>query len=159
MNQSEDQAGFESLVSRHLNAMLRVAAALVGVAEMVAGQSSDGTPLVYLDLGDAFNGFSPSAETVQVYGTSERALLPAPTQGFPARQNPGRPVGVLSDGSVLFATAGGLYSWKAGDVSWQMRAAKVDGPIAYAFLAPAGTNGKQPLIVVMTDNTVARFEV
>jgi hypothetical protein len=90
MNQSEDQAGFESLVSRHLNAMLRVAAALVGVAEMVAGQSSDGTPLVYLDLGDAFNGFSPSAETVQVYGTSERALLPAPTQGFPARQNPGR---------------------------------------------------------------------
>lgn len=33
MNQSEDQEGFEALVPRHLAAMLRVAAALVGMAE------------------------------------------------------------------------------------------------------------------------------
>ncbi|HEY7123073.1 MAG TPA: sialidase family protein [Ktedonobacterales bacterium] len=127
---------------------------------IVAVQPSDGAqPLLYLDLADTANGFSPSPETVSVYGTSERALLDAPTQGFPAGQNPGRPLGVLSDGSVLFATDDGFYSWKAGDVSWKKLAPKVNGVLAYAFVAAPGADGKQALVVVTTDNKITRLGV
>src|SRR5579885_488113 len=52
----------------------------------------------------------------------------APTQGFPdANANPGLPLGVLNDGSVVFAfitqqsgrPATAFYAWKSGDTSWR----------------------------------------
>ncbi len=142
-----------------IKSALASTSAFLFMGMMAVGTSDGKPPLVYLDLADTANGFSPSADTVMVYGTSERALLGAPTQGFPDGQNPGRPVGVLSDGSVLFATDNGFYSWKAGDASWKKLAPKVNGVIAYAFLTAPGADGKQTLVVVTRDNKITRLGV
>lgn len=98
-----------------------------------------------------------SPADLQVSTDGGKTWRPAPTKGFPdANTNPGLPLGVLNDGSVLFAvttghfgnTATAFYSWKSGDASWRQVTPKFSDALQSAVVTSAGASGKQTLWVV-----------
>ncbi len=90
-----------------------------------------------------------SPANVQVSADGGKTWTAAPTKGFPdAHQNPGAPLGVLSDGSVLFTYNSNFYAWKAGDSSWHEVGHRVSGQVYYAFVTAPDASGKQTLCVV-----------
>ncbi len=79
----------------------------------------------------------------------------APTQGFPAPNlNPGRPLGVLSDGSVLFLVGHQFFSWKAGKAVWKHVGPTISDGFKYALLT-ADSAGHDALWVVMSKGSSA----
>ncbi len=73
--------------------------------------------------------FDASPASLQVSADGGVTWQTAPTKGFPlsqpgnALQNPGTPLGVLKDGSVLFVPraapdTASFYAWKLGDAAW-----------------------------------------
>lgn len=77
----------------------------------------------------------------------------APTQGYPDQnQNPDRPQGVLSDGSVLFLVKNHFYTWKAGAAAWQSVGPAVSDGVQYT-LVTATASDQQTLWVVSLQNS------
>ncbi len=85
----------------------------------------------------------------------------APTQGFPdASANPGLPLGVLSDGSVVFAAIVGqpgspapaFYAWKSGDASWRKLTPNLPAALLSALVTSAA-DGKQTLWIVVSTSS------
>ena len=136
---------------------------------IVVSRGAGQQPLLYIDMAQmtgsgayAADFFRPQAggggidfspANLQVSADGGKTWQSAPTNGFPdAKGNPGKPLGVLSDGSLLFVVqaqsgADSFYTWKSGDASWH----KV-GPtlqvVRYAFVSAPTAGGKQTLYAV-----------
>ena len=122
------------------------------------------TPLLYINMAQETCTTSPylsrpksgscgldaSPANLQVSADGGKTWTAAPTRGFPlwqpgnTLQNPGAPLGVLNDGSVLFLAnvaqdADIFYAWKLGETSWQHV-----GPnfvtVSSAFVVPGAKN-------------------
>jgi hypothetical protein len=99
------------------------------------------------------SGIDLSPTDLQVSADGGQTWQAAPAAGFPdAKQAPGKPLGVLSDGSVLFVVqaqsgANSFYTWKSGDASWH-KAGPTLQAIRYAFVTAPTAAGKQTLYVV-----------
>lgn len=125
-------------------------------------------PLLYLNAGssicpnNAYSTFSPdsgicggSPTNLQVSADGGKTWHAAPTQGYPDQKlNPGRPLGVLNDGSVLFLVNNQFYSWKFGDASWRRVGPTVSAGFQYALVTFDGYGG-QTLWVVTSSGSSA----
>ncbi|HEX6779248.1 MAG TPA: sialidase family protein, partial [Ktedonobacterales bacterium] len=140
---------------------------------MVVSRSAGQQPLLYIDMAQMtgsgayaadFSGpqagggcidFSPS--NLQVSADGGKTWQSAPTNGFPdAKGNPGKPLGVLSDGSLLFvvqsqSSGDAFYTWKLGDASWQKVGPTLQA-VRYAFVSTSTADGKQTLYAVTDHN-------
>jgi hypothetical protein len=139
---------------------------LPGNAElgMIAVSRGDGqAPLLYIDMAKETCTSTPylampyaggcgvdaSPTNVQVSADGGKTWQSAPTKGFPTGQNntlqsPGAPLGVLSDGSVLFLGSGAqssssFYTWKLGDTSWHRVGPGFNSVVA-AFVVSGASN-------------------
>lgn len=140
---------------------------LPGNAEMgmIAVSRDNGqSPLLYIDMAKetcttspyisgpnaGSCGFNASPANVQVSADGGKNWTAAPTQGFPTAQpnkmlqNPGAPLGVLSDGSVLFLArsaqgSDSFFTWKLGDTSWHRVGPSLNN-VSSAFVVAGGKN-------------------
>ena len=130
-------------------------------------------PLLYIDMAQMTGGgayavdfsgpqaggggidFSPT--NLQVSADGGQTWQSAPVNGFPdAKGTPGKPLGILGDGSVLFVVqsqsgAASFYTWKSGDASWHKVGPTVQA-IRYAFVTAPNAAGKQTLYAVTDHN-------
>jgi hypothetical protein len=95
--------------------------------------------------------FSPA--NLQVSADGGKTWQAAPSKGFPdAKQTPGKPLGVTSNGFVLFFVQNHFYTWKLGESAWsplpQDGEQIVSGNLNYAFLTAPGADRKQTLCIV-----------
>ncbi len=145
---------------------------------IVVSRGAGQQPLLYIDMAQmtgsgayaadfsgpqsGSSGIDLSPTDLQVSADGGQTWQAAPTAGFPdAKQAPGKPLGVLNDGSVLFVVqaqsgADSFYTWKSGDASWQKVGPTVQA-IRYAFVTAPTAAGKQTLYAV-TDYKF-KFEV
>jgi hypothetical protein len=153
----------------------------IGMAAVSRGNGQ--TPLLYIDMaketcttsGGAslslkpYSGvcnYDPSPANLQVSADGGQTWTAAPIEGFPRMshflQNPGPPLGVLSDGSLLFlgfATSNsyGFYTWKLGETSWH-QVGPVFKNVVSVFEVASGKNtvcvvtGAQSAFAVSTFN-------
>ena len=91
-------------------------------------------------------GVASAPTDVQVSADGGKTWTAAPTQGFPtAGTGPTAPLGVLSDGSVLFArcptqgTTTTFYAWKLGDAAWQQVGSSFEN-VETAFVVAGAAN-------------------
>ena len=144
---------------------------------IVVSQGAGKQPLLYIDMaqmigGGAFaadvsgpqaggGGIDLSPTNLQVSADGGKNWQAAPVNGFPdAKGNPGKPLGVLSDGSVLFVVQmqsaakvfdDVFYTWKLGDASWQKVGPTLQA-VQYAFVTAPTAAGKQTLYAVTDYN-------
>lgn len=131
---------------------------------MIAVSRDNGqSPLLYIDMAKetctispyisrpnaGSCGFDASPANLQVSADGGKTWTSAPTRGFPTfqgntLQNPGAPLGVLSDGSVLFLAQQlqgpeGFYTWKLGETSWHQVGPSFNA-VSSAFVVSGGRN-------------------
>jgi hypothetical protein len=123
---------------------------------MIAVSGENGqAPLLYINMAQETCtshtcGIDASPSNLQVSADGGQTWTPAPTKGFPTSlsgnplQNPGEPLGALSDGSILFLAppvpgSASLYAWKLGDASWHQVGSSFD-TIDTAFVVPGMAN-------------------
>jgi hypothetical protein len=145
---------------------------------IVVSRGAGQQPLLYIDMAQMtgsgayaadFSGpqadgggidFSPT--NLQVSADGGKNWQAAPVNGFPdAKGTPGKPLGVLSDGSVIFVVqaqsgASSFYTWKSGDASWQKVGPTLQA-VRYAFVTAPTAAGKQTLYAVTDYNST--FEI
>jgi hypothetical protein len=125
-------------------------------AGMIAVSRDNGqTPLLYINMAQAkvdnqTVSLNLSPANVVVSADGGETWAPAPIQGFPTTQPgntpgyAGPPLGILSDGSVLFRARTGqaidsFYAWKLGDASWQQVGPNFNTVVA-AFVVSGANN-------------------
>ena len=113
------------------------------------------TPQILLYLTMAKEGnFSPA--NVHVSADGGQTWAEAPTAGFPVAPGPSIPVGVLSDGSVLFlAQTGGsgaaFFAWELGDAAWHQVGSGFND-VSIAFLVPGAAKDTICLVTGIDDS-------
>ncbi len=125
-------------------------------AGMIAVSRDNGqTPLLYINMAQAkvdnqTVSLNLSPANVVVSADGGETWAPAPIQGFPTTQPgntpgyAGPPLGILSDGSVLFRARTGqtidsFYAWKLGDASWHRVGPDFNSVVA-AFVVSGANN-------------------
>jgi photosystem II stability/assembly factor-like uncharacterized protein len=134
---------------------------------MIAVKNGDAAlPLLYVNMGRTClssntslasrpdSGSCGGAPTeLRVSADGGKTWQSAPTKGYPDQnQNPGRPLDVLSDGSVLFLVQNQFYSWKAGAASWKHVGPTIPSGFKYA-LVTTNSAGQQTLWVVTVQDS------
>jgi hypothetical protein len=131
---------------------------------MIAVSRDNGQmPLLYVNMAQATEEnqrvtYHLSPANVIVSTDGGQTWKPAPTRGFPpaepgVQQYAGPPLGVLSDGSVLFLVRAAqsvdtFYTWKLGETSWY-RVGPSFNTVSTAFVVPGAGN----TVCVVTRNT------
>ena len=140
----------------------------VDLGMTVVNNGNAAQPLLYLNVGSticpnsAYIAGTPASSicggsptNLQVSADGGKTWHAAPTQGYPDQKlNPGHPLGVLNDGSVLFLVDSQFYSWKSGAVSWQRVGPTVSAGFQYALVTTA-SSGQQTLWVVTSPGSSA----
>ena len=140
----------------------------VDLGMTVVNNGNAAQPLLYLNAGssvcpnNAYSTFSPdsgicggSPTNLQVSADGGKTWHAAPTQGYPDQKlNPGHPLAVLSDGSVLFLVDSQFYTWKSGAASWRRLGPTASAGFQYALVTTA-SSGQQTLWVVASPGSSA----
>ncbi len=167
---------------------------------MVVAQGRSGAPLLYINMPTLMGGGSTlwprsgggggpgSPAAIQVSADGGKTWQNAPTQGLPSGTDDpgGPPLGILKDGSLLYAFSGPpranptpqatptippaidesgatptfvFYAWKSGDASWQRVTPTFAGNVQAVQVTSTG--GKQTIWVVISQvtNSVITYAV
>jgi len=159
---------------------------LPGNAEMgmIAVSRDNGqSPLLYIDMAketcttypyiskpnSGGCGIDTSPANLQVSADGGKTWKAAPIRGFPTMQpnnmlqNPGAPLGVLSDGSILFLArsaqdSDSFFIWKLGDTSWHRVGPSLNNVIS-AFVVPGPKNVICSVTEFQSDFEVHTFSI
>ncbi len=139
----------------------------LGMAVVSGGGGAQ--PLLYMDvLSPASSGCAASASSafgpqsgicggaptdVRVSADGGRTWHAAPAQGYPdPERTPGSPLGVLTDGSVLFLVDDQFFAWRSGDAAWHPVGVLAHS-VEYVLLTSTSA-GQQTLWVVTATATM-----